>query len=227
MSNHTKKSYFARAVYFLLFIILMGLPDVISEFLPAETINNYDVPLAFFQSILNIAITYFVFSRYQKQLTSNNPNDYGWHRIEIKNIVLVLILLLFSLAIDKIFIDFIDISTPDNQELVEEIFNQTPIAAVISSVIFAPVLEELLFRGIFFNYFFNQAKLTHRIGAIILSGALFGFAHETTLSLAFLYYVISGWLLAITYSYTKDLRYSILLHMLMNAVATVTIFISF
>lgn len=64
-------------------------------------------------------------------------------------------------------------SSSDNQTLIESIVNVYPILMSISTVILAPILEEMLFRGIVFGWVYEiNPKLAH-----VLSGFVFGFVH--------------------------------------------------
>ncbi|MBQ9161598.1 MAG: CPBP family intramembrane metalloprotease [Methanobrevibacter sp.] len=85
----------------------------------------------------------------------------------------------------------------------------------IASIIFAPVVEELIFRGILFN------RLKIRIGiipAMILSSFLFGIGHDFGgITSAFLF----GMCMCILYLKTDNILIPISVHFINNVVATV------
>ena len=64
-------------------------------------------------------------------------------------------------------------SSSENQVLLETITNAHPLIMIITTVIFAPILEEMIFRGIVFGWFYElNPKL-----AYLVSGFIFGFIH--------------------------------------------------
>ena len=84
---------------------------------------------------------------------------------------------------------------------------------VLSSIIFAPIIEELIFRGILFN------RLKIRIGiiaAMIISSAIFAIAHEFVgIISAFLF----GMCMCVIYLKTDNILMSMSIHFLNNLVA--------
>ncbi|WP_407639562.1 CPBP family intramembrane glutamic endopeptidase [Anaerosphaera aminiphila] len=49
--------------------------------------------------------------------------------------------------------------------------------ATLNTYICAPIFEELIFRVIFFNYFFNKNDKLYNILAIVVSSIIFGLMH--------------------------------------------------
>lgn len=122
--------------------------------------------------------------------------------------------------IDIIFIDILQLETPENQVILETAVNYFPLTMSIAIILGMPIIEELIFRGIFFNYFFTKDTLSQKVIGVIVNALLFGFAHELALTLNLLPYALIGALLAITYLYTKNIYYCILIHITNNAIAT-------
>ncbi len=61
----------------------------------------------------------------------------------------------------------------ENQQLIESIISVYPVIMAISSVILAPILEEMIFRCIVFGWLYEfNPKLAH-----LFSGFVFGFVH--------------------------------------------------
>lgn len=84
-------------------------------------------------------------------------------------------------------------------------------------VVVAPMFEELIFRGLFFNtFFFKKTKLNLIVG-IVVNGEIFALMHGLPTSWFYLVYWALGSILAANYLYTKDIRCNIVLHMLNNA----------
>ena len=102
----------------------------------------------------------------------------------------------------------------------EVAFLQTMMSASVASTLFgciaAPVLEEMLFRGVILRSFLRQYS---RTGAILWSSAIFAIAHlnvyqaATALAIG----IVSGWL----YERCRSLWPCIVLHALYNTLVTV------
>lgn len=87
------------------------------------------------------------------------------------------------------------------------------VASVVTTCILAPVLEEMLFRGIVLRSFLRQYRRSY---AIVGSAALFGAAHLNIYQFAvgFVLGIVSGWL----YERSRSLWPCILLHAAYNSV---------
>jgi membrane protease YdiL (CAAX protease family) len=111
-----------------------------------------------------------------------------------------------------------------NQQLVVQLLTDMPLIMALQTVIIAPILEEILYRGLLFRTFYDY----HKNGAHIISAFLFGFAHiysglfrgDLTQIIHIIPYMIMG--LAFSYAYEKrgNLYVPILMHMLVNLIAT-------
>lgn len=97
----------------------------------------------------------------------------------------------------------------------------TALMIVIIACIFAPLCEEMLFRGIFMKLFWPQKFFL----PIIVSGLLFGLAHSNFNILGTLLYSALGWTLAFVYKHTKNLSASLTLHVLNNAPVILVFFL--
>ena len=97
-----------------------------------------------------------------------------------------------------------------------ELISESPMWIIITVVvIIGPVIEELIFRKLLMD---RLGIYGDRI-AIIFSAVAFGLFHGNVYQL--FYATLLGLLLAYVYSKTADIRYSILLHMLINFVGSV------
>ncbi|CAK8054740.1 CPBP family intramembrane glutamic endopeptidase [Eupransor demetentiae] len=125
-------------------------------------------------------------------------------------------------------------STSTNQELISKTFSYSGfysvIAMAITLVLVAPIIEELLFRGLFLAYF--DSKKHWWIG-VVTSGLLFGLAHivSSGVRLAslvdWIMYAILGGALAFVYKRTRHISNDILIHMMQNSIATLSLLITF
>jgi membrane protease YdiL (CAAX protease family) len=128
------------------------------------------------------------------------------------SICICLTLMMLGSYISQIFMTFFQILRQDIIENpLEEVLNNTPIWSVILfTVILAPILEEVLFRGI-------VCKKLLALGegyAIVASAVLFAVFHGNFYQLFYAFTL--GCFFAFIYVKTGKLRYTILLHMLVN-----------
>ncbi|AEV94528.1 CPBP family intramembrane glutamic endopeptidase [Pediococcus claussenii] len=107
--------------------------------------------------------------------------------------------------------------TPENQQIINDLIRKLPVWTFFDVVIFGPISEELIFRGIFFELFFKSEKNWVQALGILVNGILFGSLHDT--GSAFPIYAIMGCLLAFTYVKTKDIRCSMFVHILNNFIS--------
>ncbi|QNQ81194.1 type II CAAX endopeptidase family protein [Lactobacillus sp. PV034] len=116
-----------------------------------------------------------------------------------------------------IFISYIGgNSTSTNQKAIEEIQKSVNPIFNLMLVVLAPICEELIFRGMFFNTFFPVENIYTKWIGIITSGFVFAFGHDPAMDKFIFLYWMMGSILAWTYVKTKDIRYSVLAHMLNN-----------
>ena len=104
-----------------------------------------------------------------------------------------------------------------NQLIIMEMLQRAPLTMAAYIVLFAPVLEELLLRGIFFQSFGGIANRGKRWLLLVLSAFVFGSLHGLPVHYDFLLYFAMGLVLGAAYLHTKDLKYPILIHMVNNA----------
>jgi CAAX amino terminal protease family. len=105
-----------------------------------------------------------------------------------------------------------------NQQLIEQSIKTYPLYLYFSTVIFAPITEELIFRkGL-------SKVIDNKYGYIIASGLLFGLMHliSATQPIEYLYLISYGGLgiaFAIMYHKTKNIFVPITFHIIHNLVA--------
>lgn len=96
------------------------------------------------------------------------------------------------------------------------------ITAILSASIIAPIVEELLFRGMLYGLL--RSRWPSAVLAVIADGALFAAAHGIGLILASIFVV--GVTLCIVYEKTKSTLVTMTLHCLFNSVSVATVFIT-
>ncbi|HEL9626985.1 TPA: CPBP family intramembrane metalloprotease [Streptococcus suis] len=185
--------------------------QAIPEF-PAQLIENMIWICAIIGIILGIAFTIvlwkFVYSRH----TIDYSVSSSWlHKIQWP-ILLYIAFFIFQLLIP--------ISESQNQTLVIQFVSAYPLVSFLSVVIFAPILEELIFRGLLATYFFPKMADMKAVGIYLaVTGSLFSLVHMPTTIPQFLIYFTMGLNLGWLYLIRRDIRYPIALHMLNNGIS--------
>ncbi len=123
-----------------------------------------------------------------------------------------------NLFIHTVIMGGFDVSEiASNEQSLRNVFSINPVAIYISAVIFAPIIEELVFRGSFFYMFKNKFLF------LFFSGFTFGFIHvlgaETWQQFMFIIpYSIPGFIFAYALYKSKNIFVPIGLHFIHNGV---------
>lgn len=140
-----------------------------------------------------------------------------------RNIWFALAALLWSLPVNFIYSTFLERFFPDFLEQMMEAGNlpenmliaSDPLSLLlmfIPVVILAPIVEEIIFRGVLYNLLNKRMSLPL---AALISSLIFGIMHGST----FFQTAVIGLILAFVYQVTGDLRMAMLGHGLNNGVA--------
>ena len=169
-------------------------------------------------ALATVFIFWAFFAIYKHQLKEeNNWNFNEKPHWSIRRILIAVGAFVLIVIMQIIFMKYFGgHATSANQEAIEKLQSQTSKVFNIMLVILAPVCEELIFRGMFFNTFFPVEKIYTKWLGIITSGFVFAFGHDPAMDKFLFLYWMMGSILAWTYVKTKDIRYSILAHMLNN-----------
>ena len=131
------------------------------------------------------------------------------------------------LTIGLILVLITENAQPNNQMELQSMFNVYPIVIVLLSTIYAPIAEELLFRGVFRKFIKSKYLF------ILLSGVAFGLIHviddsKTLAEFSFvLIYSSLGIFLASLYYKTNNLCTNILFHFLQNTLGVIAMIITY
>lgn len=107
-----------------------------------------------------------------------------------------------------------------NQQMVEELTHNQPLFSFFMVVVFAPLTEELTFRGMLARYVFPQQNNVKQTALFLLvSSIIFALVHFPGTPLQFLVYASLGFSLGLAYISKGGLAYSIALHALNNLIA--------
>ena len=111
-----------------------------------------------------------------------------------------------------------------SQKMLEELTHNQPLFTFFMAVIFAPLTEELTFRGMLARYVFPQQDNIKQTALFLLvSTVLFALAHFPTSPQQFLVYSALGLSMGLAYISKGGLAYSMGLHALNNLISFVMI----
>ena len=107
-----------------------------------------------------------------------------------------------------------------NQQIATDLTLSQPLFSFFAVVIFAPLTEELIFRGMLARYLFpKQDNSKQTLIFLLVSSVLFTLIHSPGTLQQFLVYASLGFSLGLAYISRKGLVYSISLHALNNLVS--------
>ncbi len=166
-------------------------------------------------------LIYFLFIKkhYQEEIFYNTReviNNFKEH------LPLILVVVLGGIAITNLWFIVIDNFLMDSTFIAESLesfdsywaleANESYIWSFLSIVIFGPIAEELLFRGIIFNII--KSKSNSILIASVISGIIFGLWHLEPVQVV--YTAIMGITLGLLYGEAKDLKIVIIAHIINN-----------
>ena len=105
-----------------------------------------------------------------------------------------------------------------NQQIAIDLTLSQPLFSFFAVVIFAPLTEELIFRGMLARYLFPKQDKSKQVLFLLVSSLLFALIHFPGDVQQFFVYFSLGFSLGLAYISRKGLVYSISLHALNNLV---------
>ncbi len=110
------------------------------------------------------------------------------------------------------------VSNSTNQAAIENA-HMNPFVLITVTVIMAPIVEELIFRGLLMGRVFNPDSIV----GLILSSLLFGLVHTPNSIGVWIVYAGMGFALGTGYRKFQKLEYCIMAHMINNSIAVSTL----
>ena len=111
-----------------------------------------------------------------------------------------------------------------NQQMLTQLLAQLPLLMPVYIVLAAPLLEELLFRGLFFHSFGSPKTRAKRLVLLPVSAFAFACLHALPVSMEFAPYFAMGLVLGGVYLCSRDLRCSIAVHVANNLIALLMLY---
>ena len=152
----------------------------------------------------------FIHYSWPQQLWPSLKNI-DWKAVGVAFLIILAFQVLFG-----VLADLWHIPTNENQKLVMDELRKTYYLAAVIDIVMAPIMEEIIFRFKFFEYF---GEFMSKWVGIIVNGILFMVIHSTDLNVVTLVYFVIGAVLAYVYRRRNNLGDSIAVHMLNNAYA--------
>lgn len=152
-------------------------------------------------------------------------------RIVIRNVCfLCLVVYIVNIAFSLIASLLSGTATSANQEGLDHSLQTIPLLTVFITIVYAPIVEEILFRGVFFRCFRGRYNF---LISMLVSGLMFGSIHVFSSVLAgnfmdawyLLTYAGIGFILCIAYEQNNSIYPSILLHFMVNFLGTIAMFL--
>lgn len=142
----------------------------------------------------------------QKKLKGND------FLISLGGLVIILLLQLMGAALGAGH-------TSDNQEALNKLMRTSGKQIYAMLCLLAPICEELIYRGFFFQVLQLKKGKFEKIVGVVLSGLLFAFVHDPNFDVFFISYFLMGAVLAGLYAWTENLTVSMTAHALNNIIA--------
>ncbi len=204
-------------IFFNIGSIINGIFSLIG--IDFELLNIKDI--SYLDGLCETLMFIIVILFYRKDLTSD---FYNFKENFNVNMFFKLVAIFLGVKIGSAFLTGIisiiigvNITTSENQSLIDLFTSASPLIMLLSSTYLAPVVEEGIFRlGI-------RKIIKNNYLFIIISGLIFGLMHIFPTSLAIaealtygVVYVAMGWVLSWIYVKTDNIWYGIIIHALNN-----------
>ena len=185
---------------------------------------------AYVQAVISLTLSILVFLLYRKDFVKDWLDFKSDTKANIKK-SLKLFLIFYGIKFGAAFVMAliaqifnIDVLQSENQSVIEGLAGAAPLMIALSAVVFAPFLEEGIFRLGF------RKVINNKYIFIIISGAIFGFMHifptELSLYLALtqsIVYVAMGVTLSAMYWKHPNIWIVTIVHLLNNLIGILTV----
>ena len=150
----------------------------------------------------------------------------------IESVILTFVVLFFTSGILNTLVTMITgLNESANQNQIIDAYNQNPLLIIFTTIIYAPIVEEIVFRGAIFRGL--RGKTNFWISALV-SGLLFGLIHVFDSLLAgnfldllfLLVYGALGFIFCYSYEKNHSIYAPMLLHFINNFIGVIGIIIS-
>ena len=136
-----------------------------------------------------------------------------------KELLLFIAIFLLSVLETLVYIHFFAVSSGAGVQHLAEVSRGISLSLILTTSVFGPIQEELIFRGLLQGAVFDNSWL-----GLVLTSSLFSFMHGPSNVPSFIFYLLGGLLLGFAYKKSQNLWVSTLVHMFYNAWPLLTYF---
>ena len=129
-----------------------------------------------------------------------------------KQLLLFIGIFLLSVLETLVYIHLFAVSSGSGVQHLAEVSRGISLSLILTTSVFGPIQEELIFRGFLQGAVFDNSWL-----GLVLTSSLFSFMHEPSNVPSFIFYLLGGLLLGVAYKKNQNLWFSTLVHMFYNS----------
>ena len=204
---------------FLMDLLYSSLVVILLKHLGIDILSMENTPKYISEIIINISFMLIIYLIYRKEINYEFKNYFKNFKKNFTFGFKFWILGLILMIVSNLIIQHIYPSTASNEDAVQESLKLFPVYTVFASCIFAPFVEEMIFRKCLGKVFNNNTIF------IIASGLLFGLAHTlasigvgTSQLLYIIPYGLFGSVFAYMYRKTNNIFTSMTFHFIHNTI---------
>ncbi|HEV5353383.1 TPA: CPBP family intramembrane metalloprotease, partial [Streptococcus pneumoniae] len=122
-----------------------------------------------------------------------------------KQLLLFIAIFLLSVLETLVYIHFFAVSSGSGVQHLAEVSRGISLSLILTTSVFGPIQEELIFRGLLQGAVFDNSWL-----GLVLTSSLFSFMHGPSNVPSFIFYLLGGLLLGLAYKKSQNLWVSTL-----------------
>ena len=218
------KDIFIALLSFLLYFLFSPLISKILHLCHIDVDNLSTIPLNIVLIVVDLLFMGIIFLIYKNELIKefkefiSNKGKWFFKYVGLF-IGSVLVMGILNVVLSKIT----NMSTSENEELVRELIKKLPVYMTISTILYAPFVEEILFRKCIRKIIMGNDKIV-KIAYILISAIIFGLVHVLTLEASFydilmgIPYMVVGLSFGYIYVKTGNIFATIQFHLMHNTI---------
>lgn len=208
-------------------VIKVGISSDMNTDLLTEVILEYTFKGQFF---LDLAFLTTFIILWRKRLSFKVLENKNKKQLALYTSIGAVAFLVCNILLGLIIELIIGPGTSTNQEAIESLVSIAPLTLVFTTVFFAPIVEELVFRGSIYTMIRKKAS---PLTTILITGAIFALLHvifgliggEVKEIVYFIQYFAMGCAFGYVYHKTDSLHVCIAIHMINNLMGVLFIFL--
>lgn len=225
------KDLFIALLAFLLYFLFSPLIKEILNLFKIDINDLGPIPLNIILIVVDLLFMGVLFLIYKKEVINDfkafTSNKGKWF---FKYLGLFIGSVVVMGALNLILSKITNMTSSENEELVRELIKKLPVYMTISTIIYAPFVEEMLFRKCVRKIIAGNDKLV-KIAYVLISAIIFGLVHVLTLDATFndilmgIPYMVVGLSLGYIYVKTDNVFSTVQFHLMHNTILLILQFI--